>query len=300
MCRKCGHNKCACEPDISQFIDQVNNLDEIMNEINSLTMFLRGHPIIAIDDPEDIAMFDLTTGIGSKNWLGWGVCNGTQYKSPKGLISTPDMRDRFLTGYGGTYAVGDTGGSNKVTLAVNELPVHNHTLTDPGHTHTVTDPGHTHTVTDIGHTHNIVGTPHQHSFTTELADGLAGHTHSYQDHQKNNIYITGANGAGGVIMVESLTSIPGSIQVGDDNDHSDTRTTAPASAATHFHTGTTDQTTQVNVAANTVTGVTNQTNTTGVTNQTSATGISSASVGAGVEHENRPPFYACIFIKKIF
>lgn len=45
----------------------------------------------------------------------------------------------------GSDAVGATGGAATVAIAVTNLPVHSHPITDPGHTHAVTDPGHVHT-----------------------------------------------------------------------------------------------------------------------------------------------------------
>ena len=42
-----------------------------------------------------------------------------------------------------------SGGAQTHTLITAEIPVHNHTLTDPGHTHTVTDPTHTHNLLDV-------------------------------------------------------------------------------------------------------------------------------------------------------
>jgi microcystin-dependent protein len=58
---------------------------------------------------------------------GWAFCNGTN--------GTPDLRDRFIVGAGSTYTQGDTGGAASVTLTTAQLPVHKHTITDPGHTH---------------------------------------------------------------------------------------------------------------------------------------------------------------------
>ncbi|WP_202945713.1 tail fiber protein [Acetonema longum] len=54
---------------------------------------------------------------------GWTLCNGQN--------GTPDLRDRFIVGAGGSYSVGNTGGSNTVTLTVNQIPSHNHAF--PGH-----------------------------------------------------------------------------------------------------------------------------------------------------------------------
>jgi len=49
---------------------------------------------------------------------GWALCNGSN--------GTPDLRDRFIVGAGGAYSPGNTGGSNTVTLNVNQIPSHNH------------------------------------------------------------------------------------------------------------------------------------------------------------------------------
>ena len=48
----------------------------------------------------------------------WALCDGTN--------GTPDLRDRFITGAGNTYDLGDTGGENFHQLTVDEMPKHNH------------------------------------------------------------------------------------------------------------------------------------------------------------------------------
>jgi hypothetical protein len=58
---------------------------------------------------------------------GWALCDGNN--------GTPDLRDRFVVGSGSTYAKGATGGEAQHTLAFNEMPSHNHGVTDPGHVH---------------------------------------------------------------------------------------------------------------------------------------------------------------------
>jgi microcystin-dependent protein len=65
---------------------------------------------------------------------GWVLCDGTS--------GTPDLRDRFLVGAAGGYAVGATGGSATQTITVNghalttaEIPSHNHGVNDPSHAH---------------------------------------------------------------------------------------------------------------------------------------------------------------------
>ncbi len=50
---------------------------------------------------------------------GWALCDGSQ--------GTPDLRDRFLLGAGGSFNPGNTGGDS----------IHNHTFTGDGHTHDI-------------------------------------------------------------------------------------------------------------------------------------------------------------------
>lgn len=58
---------------------------------------------------------------------GWALCDGTN--------GTPDLRDRFVVGAGGGYAVGAIGGANTVvpvgtvgstTLTLSQIPPHSH------------------------------------------------------------------------------------------------------------------------------------------------------------------------------
>ena len=50
---------------------------------------------------------------------GWTLCDGNN--------GTPDLRDRFVLGAGGNYAVDSTGGEATHTLTIDEMPKHNHT-----------------------------------------------------------------------------------------------------------------------------------------------------------------------------
>ena len=51
---------------------------------------------------------------------GWALCDGTN--------GTPDLRNRFVLGAGGSYTVRATGGSEEVTLTVDQMPSHTHPL----------------------------------------------------------------------------------------------------------------------------------------------------------------------------
>ena len=128
---------------------------------------------------------------------GWVLCDGQN--------STPDLRNRFVTGAGDTYAVNATGGQNSIT----GVPAHTHTFTantgsEGSHSHTGTTAGdgsHVHT-NSLGGSDVVgpsvnqgtgttleegIGTPnkfrsamsnpgdHQHTFTTNTE---ANHQHS--------------------------------------------------------------------------------------------------------------------------
>jgi microcystin-dependent protein len=72
---------------------------------------------------------------------GWLLCDGTS--------GTLDLRDKFIVGAGSTYAVGDTGGVNTVTLTNAQMPSHTHTVAGATaasgvHAHNINDPSHSH------------------------------------------------------------------------------------------------------------------------------------------------------------
>jgi hypothetical protein len=80
---------------------------------------------------------------------GWVLCNGQN--------GTPDLRDRFVIGAGGSYSPGSAGGSTTLSTSVS---VNGHTLTVdeiPGHQHTfTTNPSYTGiSASDSGHSHTI-------------------------------------------------------------------------------------------------------------------------------------------------
>lgn len=55
---------------------------------------------------------------------GWSICNGAN--------GTPNLQDRFIVGAGSGYGVGATGGDATVTLNINQIPSHNHSIEDSG------------------------------------------------------------------------------------------------------------------------------------------------------------------------
>jgi microcystin-dependent protein len=71
-----------------------------------------------------IPLGGIVTWSGAVNKIphGWALCDGKVYNGRQ----TPDLRERFVAGAGGTYSIGDTGGEAQHTLAVDEIPSHSH------------------------------------------------------------------------------------------------------------------------------------------------------------------------------
>lgn len=54
---------------------------------------------------------------------GWALCDGTN--------GTPDLRGRFVLGNSSSHAIGSTGGSEMVTLTIEQMPSHHHNALNP-------------------------------------------------------------------------------------------------------------------------------------------------------------------------
>lgn len=69
--------------------------------------------------------------------IAWGSGDGST------TFNIPNLNRRTLVGSGGSgtatlaNSVGSTGGEETHTQTTAEMPVHNHTITDPGHTHSL-------------------------------------------------------------------------------------------------------------------------------------------------------------------
>jgi len=238
---------------------------------SAMKPFINGHPILALQNADDIALFDTDTGLGTKHWEGYGICNGDSYysESAKKMIATPNLIDKMIVGAGSDYDVDDTGGAKTVTLDISEVPAHAHTLTDPGHSHTVSDSGHSHGVTQSPHTHSLTDPGHTHDATVTQAPNF---------HQHSNIETT--------VNVAS----------GEGNDVPDTWTNSTDGYSCSVENST--EQTGISVGNASITIAVNSANT-GVSVQSNDAGITMANAGGGEAHENMPPYYAVLFVMKL-
>jgi microcystin-dependent protein len=90
----------------------------------------------------------LFAAIGTTYGAGNGVTTFNIPNTNGRFLASPDNGSGLLNG----WTLAQTGGVSSLVLALNQMPSHTHTLSDPGHKHTLTDPGHTHTanITTIG------------------------------------------------------------------------------------------------------------------------------------------------------
>ena len=90
---------------------EINGLSDVLDNLQQQIDVI---PII----PSGMIM--IWSGDSSNVPDGWVLCDGTN--------GTPDLSDKFVLGAGNTHSVGDTGGSDSVSLTVDEIPSHNHNL----------------------------------------------------------------------------------------------------------------------------------------------------------------------------
>jgi hypothetical protein len=87
---------------------------------------------------------------------GWALCDGVERTLPTGIkITPPNLKDRFVVGAGGGYAVAATGGST--TKDISHTHTYSGTTSDTSATRGIED-GNDHKVTNNDHKHTYSGT----------------------------------------------------------------------------------------------------------------------------------------------
>lgn len=77
-------------------------------------------------------------------------------------VVPPNLKSRFLYG-SSDGSVGLRGGSTTKTISTDNLPSHDHSITDQQHTHGIYDPGHKHGLTNPSHNHSASTPDHSHA-----------------------------------------------------------------------------------------------------------------------------------------
>jgi hypothetical protein len=208
---------------------------------------------------------------------GWHLCDGS--------LGTPDLRNWFVAGAGAAYATATRGGASSVTLAVANMPAHNHVINigDPTHAHSVYDPGHGHGINDPGHNHGV-------------ADG--GHAHGVNDPTHNHgIYDPGHShtwAGGGVAIAGSSGGFFLS-----NFGNTGTSVSGTGIGINGNYTGVSIQGSGANIGIyGNGTGISIGGSGTGVQTYAAGTGIyaNSNNTGGGAAFATLPPFYAVAFV----
>ena len=141
----------------------------------------------------------------------WVICNGQSlstttydklfavigytYGGSGSSFDVPDFQDRFPKGKSGSTSLGDTGGSNSITLIEANLPAHMHSISDSG--------THTHSVTVVNPTYNY-GTPVAPSWPTGSPTTVGPAPQAYTttgDGNHNHGTATGGTGSGSSVTI---------------------------------------------------------------------------------------------------
>ena len=207
-----------------------------------------------VDDEKRVPSGIIVMWSGTHNNIpkGWNLCDGTN--------GTPDLRDRFIVGSGNKYSIGDTGGSDSVTLTTSQLPRHSHgsgtlgTGSAGSHSH---GSGTLKTSTSGSHSHTgSTNTSGSHSHTISLY-GTGTWTANVSGRGDNDSPISKSTSTSG--------SHSHSLSINSAGSHSHTISGSTSSGGSHSH---------------------------------SISG-STSSTGSGQAHENRPPYYALAYIMKL-
>lgn len=119
------------------------NKTNISNNATNITSILTGLSTVNTEDTSSIfyKLMKLIYPVGSIYWSGNSTNPGTLFGG-----TWTQIKDRFVLACGDTYkSVSATGGASSITLAVANLPSHNHSFTPSGsvssHTHNFTPEG---------------------------------------------------------------------------------------------------------------------------------------------------------------
>ena len=250
---------------------------------------------------------------GAANALpsGYVLCDGSN--------STPNLRDRFVVGAGTSYSVGDTGGSENLTLSTSHLPGHTHSTGNHSHSvnshahsigshshnvgsHSHSTPNHSHSVNSHSHTtpnHNHNMNNHSHS-----TSNTGSHSHSTLFRSEENNYSNAISGMHPARHRVSNSSGNYGTNSAGNHSHNTNSSKSNTNSSGGGNTGSAGANTANSGASNTGNSSPNTStqdlgNTGNATaNTTSVSAGTTGSTGSGSAFDIRPPFYALCYIMK--
>lgn len=222
---------------------------------------------------------------GSTAPANWHLCDGTAHGSAAlqavtGSANAPDLRNRFVVGAGGTYAVGAVGGLDAVVLTGAQSGVAAHT--HPGssgppsadHTHAVPARAVSSDYADANHSHAV----------NPPSTGTSSNTHSH------TLSIREGTGEGDGYYLDTNPT---------DSGVSKTLTGSKTSDYAHTHTvdipGFSTSPTSINHRHG-VTVPAVQTDGASASHTHTVTVAAAVEAPAAAGHENRPPYFALVYI----
>lgn len=175
-------------------------ITSVAGDNNNVTNYYTSSiPYVALEYYGSLSNFDSTgKGIASLGWDKMYICNGQN--------GTPDKRGRTAVGaivgvpggsldaavdpslpanVGKNYALNDKFGASSILLTTNQLPAHNHPITDPGHKHKFlpdAGEGQVHRSGDTGHALRTENYGASASTTTDKTGITIGNTGASQAH----------------------------------------------------------------------------------------------------------------------
>lgn len=161
---------------------------------------------------ESIPSGIITMWSGASNAIpeGWFLCDGNN--------NTPDLRNRFIVGAGSSYAIGNTGGADTVTLDANQIPSHSHgfslsAASDGSHSHS-----HTFGISLSGLRTSSAG-DHTHTYNMGQLSRYTNSTLNANAYGRSSSGNTGSSGAH-THTISGSASLYGSISSGGAHTHS--------------------------------------------------------------------------------
>ena len=154
-----GSDPAAVPKDVKALADK---LDATINAAGNPASVLPGDLVVSAAATRAGCLLCDGAAVSRTDYAALFAAIGTAYGAgdTSSTFNLPDYRGRLIVGAGAGPGLsvrsrGDRFGEESHLLAVGELPVHNHGVTDPGHNHSVTDPQHSHAISSDGARPNV-------------------------------------------------------------------------------------------------------------------------------------------------